>query len=68
MSLSFKRYPFLTELGLQEDNLGVFNGKWFGSGSVHTCISPIDNQPVARVTQVFTACAALIRQGKQRRL
>jgi hypothetical protein len=26
--------PFLTELGLEEENLGVFDGKWFGNGEV----------------------------------
>ena len=26
--------PFLSELGLQEENLGVFDGKWFGNGEV----------------------------------
>ena len=26
--------PFLNELGLQEENLGVFDGTWFGNGEV----------------------------------
>jgi hypothetical protein len=26
--------PFLTELGLEEENLGVFDGKWFANGKV----------------------------------
>ncbi len=26
--------PFLTELGLEEENLGVFDGKWFANGEV----------------------------------
>jgi len=26
--------PFLSELGLQEENLGVFDGQWFGNGEV----------------------------------
>jgi hypothetical protein len=26
--------PFLNELGLQEENMGVFDGKWFGNGEV----------------------------------
>ena len=26
--------PFLSELGLEEENLGVFDGKWFGNGEV----------------------------------
>jgi hypothetical protein len=26
--------PFLTELGLEEENFGVFDGKWFANGEV----------------------------------
>eukprot|EP01114_Cavostelium_apophysatum_P023008 TRINITY_DN852_c0_g1_i1.p1 TRINITY_DN852_c0_g1~~TRINITY_DN852_c0_g1_i1.p1 ORF type:complete len:517 (-),score=145.41 TRINITY_DN852_c0_g1_i1:67-1617(-) len=51
MTLNYNKYPFLKELGLEEDNLGVYCGKWFGNGSTYTSISPIDNQPIARVTQ-----------------
>lgn len=51
MALTFNEYPFLKELGLQEDNLGVYAGKWFGNGTVHTAVSPIDNKPIARITQ-----------------
>ena len=28
--------PFLSELGLEEENLGVFDGKWFGNGEVRS--------------------------------
>ena len=28
------KYAFLKDLGLQESNLGVYNGKWSGSGEV----------------------------------
>ena len=28
------KYAFLKELDLQETNLGVYNGKWTGSGEV----------------------------------
>jgi hypothetical protein len=31
--------PFLTELGLEEENLGVFDGKWFANGEV--CFEPL---------------------------
>jgi len=51
MALSYSQYPFLKELGLEEDNLGVYAGKWIGSGSIYTCVSPIDGKPIARVTQ-----------------
>jgi hypothetical protein len=26
--------PFLNELGLEEENFGVFDGKWFANGEV----------------------------------
>jgi len=51
MDLTYNNYPFLKDLDLHEDNKGVYNGTWFGSGSVYTCVSPIDNKPIARVTQ-----------------
>ncbi len=58
--------PFLTELGLEEENLGVFDGKWFANGEVcfeplFFClifffqvidsINPSTNEPIARVRQ-----------------
>lgn len=44
-------YAFLKDLGIQEENLGVYNGKWSGSGEVVTSVSPINNAPIARVKQ-----------------
>jgi hypothetical protein len=29
--------PFLNELGLEEENFGVFDGKWFANGEVCFC-------------------------------
>ncbi|GMF17679.1 unnamed protein product [Phytophthora lilii] len=43
------QFPFLAELGLQEDNHGVYNGRWFGGGDVYTPVSPVDGRPIARV-------------------
>jgi hypothetical protein len=63
MSLSYNEYPFLKELGLQEENLGVFNGKWFGSGDTYVTYNPSDNRPIARVKAVSilqnTVCTIL---------
>lgn len=43
-------FPFLSELGLSDgDNLGVYNGEWFGSGPVYTSINPADGRPIASV-------------------
>ena len=30
------KYQFLQDLGLKEQNLGVFDGEWKGSGEVNT--------------------------------
>lgn len=46
------RYAFLKELGLAENNSGVFNGKWFGNGETIQSICPANNKPIASVTQV----------------
>jgi aldehyde dehydrogenase family 7 protein A1 len=51
MALSYSEYPFLKELGLEEENLGVYNGKWSGSGEFLTCVSPTTAKPIARVRQ-----------------
>ncbi|CAG0886283.1 unnamed protein product [Darwinula stevensoni] len=45
------KYSFLKELGIQKSNLGVFNGKWTGSGEVTTSICPANNRPIADVKQ-----------------
>ena len=39
----------LTKLGLSDDNSGVFDGEWHGSGAVIDKISPIDGKLLARV-------------------
>lgn len=46
------RYAFLKELGLTENNNGVFNGKWFANGETVQSICPANNKPIANVTQV----------------
>jgi len=47
--LTFSDYPFLKELGLEEENPGVYNGKWCGSGETFTSYSPYNGKPIARV-------------------
>ncbi|RLN65588.1 hypothetical protein BBJ28_00008276 [Nothophytophthora sp. Chile5] len=42
-------FPFLEELGLKEENHGVYNGEWFGNGDVYTSVSPANGQPIASV-------------------
>jgi hypothetical protein len=49
-SLTFNNYPFLKELGLAEENLGVYrNGEWVGNGPDFVAVSPHDNKPIAKV-------------------
>lgn len=45
------QYSFLKDLGLEEENLGVFNGKWSASGDFITSYCPINGQPIARVKE-----------------
>uniref|UniRef100_M4AZW0 aldehyde dehydrogenase (NAD(+)) n=1 Tax=Xiphophorus maculatus TaxID=8083 RepID=M4AZW0_XIPMA len=49
------KYSWLKELGLSEDNPGVYNGSWGGSGEVVTSYCPANNEPIARVTQATMA-------------
>ena len=47
---TFTKYSFLKELGLQEQNAGVFDGeKWFGSGELLTSTNPTTNEAIATV-------------------
>ncbi|XP_040200542.1 alpha-aminoadipic semialdehyde dehydrogenase [Rana temporaria] len=45
------QYSWLKELGLREDNDGVYNGTWGGKGEVVTSYCPANNFPIARVRQ-----------------
>merc|ERR1711970_114501 len=45
------KYAFLKDLDLQENNKGVFNGQWIGSGEVVTSMCPANNRPIATVQQ-----------------
>lgn len=42
-------FPFLKELGLKEENYGVYDGEWFGNGPLYTSVNPADNKPIATV-------------------
>eukprot|EP00762_Andalucia_godoyi_P002795 ANDGO_04478.mRNA.1 Putative aldehyde dehydrogenase family 7 member A1 homolog len=48
-NLTFRDFPFLSELGLAEDNLGCYNGSWVGSGDVITSVNPATGLPIARI-------------------
>ena len=51
--LTYNDYPFLKELGLGEDNDGVFDGtSWGGSGEVVTSYNPANGKAIARVGTV----------------
>ncbi|RCN51638.1 hypothetical protein ANCCAN_02306 [Ancylostoma caninum] len=43
------KYAFLKELGLSENNCGVFHGKWAASGPVVQSVCPANNKPIANV-------------------
>lgn len=45
-----QQYGFLRELGLQEENQGVFDGQeWNATGQVIESLSPSTNEVIARV-------------------
>ncbi|XP_029475291.1 alpha-aminoadipic semialdehyde dehydrogenase [Rhinatrema bivittatum] len=45
------QYAWLKELGLREENEGVYNGSWGGRGEVVTSYCPANNEPIAKVRQ-----------------
>ncbi|ELK11611.1 Alpha-aminoadipic semialdehyde dehydrogenase [Pteropus alecto] len=49
------QYSWLKELGLREENEGVYNGSWGGRGEVITTYCPANNEPIARVRQASVA-------------
>ncbi|XP_064412361.1 alpha-aminoadipic semialdehyde dehydrogenase [Latimeria chalumnae] len=49
--ISNPQYAWLKELGLKEENDGVYNGRWGGRGEVVTSYCPANNEPIARVRQ-----------------
>ncbi|NP_001087698.1 alpha-aminoadipic semialdehyde dehydrogenase [Xenopus laevis] len=44
-------YSWLKDLGLKEENEGVYSGTWGGKGEVVTSYCPATNAPIARVKQ-----------------
>lgn len=49
--INHPQYSFLTELGLEAKNFGVYDGKWKGSGSVVQSLCPSNGKVIAEVQQ-----------------
>lgn len=48
--LTYSKYPFLKDLGIQETNFGCYyDKKWVGNGSTTTILNPSTNEPIAKV-------------------
>uniref|UniRef100_A0A0N4Z234 aldehyde dehydrogenase (NAD(+)) n=1 Tax=Parastrongyloides trichosuri TaxID=131310 RepID=A0A0N4Z234_PARTI len=62
-------YNYLKKLGLEEVNAGVFNGKWFGNGTVIESLSPATNEVIAKVkngsVEDYTTTVAACEQAYQ---
>eukprot|EP01091_Cochliopodium_minus_P019057 TRINITY_DN788_c0_g1_i1.p1 TRINITY_DN788_c0_g1~~TRINITY_DN788_c0_g1_i1.p1 ORF type:complete len:530 (-),score=185.38 TRINITY_DN788_c0_g1_i1:33-1622(-) len=43
------KYSFLSSLGIEKENKGVYNGEWFGAGQLFESINPVDNEVIATV-------------------
>lgn len=46
---AMQKYPFLAELGIEEENPGVFNGTWGGSGELVKSRTPITGEELPAV-------------------
>jgi len=61
------KYAFLKELGLEENNPGVFNGTWGGNGEVVTSLCPANGRPIAQVTtgtlEDYDGCVAAAQEA-----
>uniref|UniRef100_A0A6A7G362 aldehyde dehydrogenase (NAD(+)) n=2 Tax=Hirondellea gigas TaxID=1518452 RepID=A0A6A7G362_9CRUS len=62
------QFPFLSELGLLDRNLGCYNGKWHGGGESITSVSPSSHEPIAEVQlgtiDHYHDCIRLMDQAK----
>ncbi len=47
--MSTSSHQWLSELGIEDVNAGVFCGEWLGCGPVAECVTPIDGGVIARV-------------------
>lgn len=45
----YSKHSFLKELGLQERNMGVFDGEWFAHGAEFPSVNPSTGQTIAYV-------------------
>uniref|UniRef100_A0A8C5U0R9 aldehyde dehydrogenase (NAD(+)) n=1 Tax=Malurus cyaneus samueli TaxID=2593467 RepID=A0A8C5U0R9_9PASS len=62
-----ERYAWLRELGLQEENPGVYNGRWGAAGrcGVVTTYCPANNEPIASVRQVSADYEETVKKAKE---
>jgi aldehyde dehydrogenase family 7 protein A1 len=70
-TLTYKDFPFLKELGIEEVNLGVYrNGEWVGNGPEYTAINPHNNKPIAKIkmasSQDYEECIQAMESEKER--
>jgi len=68
--LTYNDYPFLKELGLGEDNDGVFDGtSWGGSGEVVTSYNPANGKAIARVRTAtpddYERCVSAMQEAQK---
>lgn len=47
--VSNPKFKFLKDLGLNEENPGVFTGQWGGNGKVVESVNPATNEVIAKV-------------------
>src|SRR6187455_1083165 len=58
--------PWLSTLGIESVNAGVFDGSWHGSGLLAESVSPIDGKVIAKVQQATASeCELAITRAQE---
>jgi hypothetical protein len=66
--MTASKYPFLARLGIEEHNLGCWDGKeWRGNGNLHTALNPSTGEPIATVqfgnTNDYEVCKLIVARS-----
>jgi aldehyde dehydrogenase family 7 member A1 len=70
-TLDYEKYTFLKEIGIEQDNLGCYNGhKWCGSGKSLFSVSPSTGKNIARIKlaneEEYEACIKNMEAVKEK--
>lgn len=69
--LTYKDFPFLKELGIEEVNLGAYRrGEWVGNGPEYIAKNPHNNKPIAKIKMAssndYEDCIKAMEEERER--